>query len=202
LPGGTLNHFTKDLKIPQDIDEALQRLKKCKSKKIDIASVNDIYFINNSSIGLYPASLHDRQDIEQKTGKWLGAAIATLRTLLRFKTYQVTLDNATFITPFVFVGNNRYVLDPFGGTKRTSLEKGILTVYAAKTHSRFGLVKIAIFALMGNTKQLSELKEFHPKTLTIETQRSNLSVSHDGEVSKLTSPLTYVIHSRNLRILG
>lgn len=57
---GTLNHFTKDLDIPQDVDEALARLRRLKPHTIDIASVNDMMFINNSSIGLYPASLRSR----------------------------------------------------------------------------------------------------------------------------------------------
>lgn len=202
LPGGTLNHFTKDLGIPQDIDKALKRLKTLKPKQIDIANVNNVSFINNSSIGLYPAALHDREDTESKLGKWPAAVVASFRALVRFKTYRVTIDGATFTTPFIFIGNNRYSLDSFGSTERSSLDEGILTVFAAKTQSRITLLKIALFTLAGNTKQLPEFDEFHPKSFTIETKRSSLSVSHDGEVSKLSSPLTYKIRTKALKILA
>lgn len=202
LPGGTLNHFTKDLNIPQDIDEALKRLKRCRAHRIDIAKLDGTFFINNSSMGIYPASLRDREDLEPVTGKWPAAVAASFRALARFKTYHVTIDDKSFTTPFIFVGNNRYALDSFGGTERGSLDEGLLTVFAAKTQSRLTLLKIASFALVGKAKQLPEFEEFHVTSLTIETKRSKLSVSHDGEVSKFASPLTYKIHPKALRILG
>lgn len=202
LPGGTLNHFTKDLGVSQDIDEALSDIKKSRARRIDIASVNGITFINNSSIGVYPASLHGRDEIEPKLGKWPAAVIASFRSLVRLKTYRVTIDDHTFKTPFVFVGNNRYSLDSLGGTERTSLDEALLTVFVAKTQSRRTLLKIALFALIGKAKQLSEFDEFHVEELTIETKRPILSVSHDGEVSRLSSPLRYQVRAKALKILG
>lgn len=202
LPGGTLNHFTKDLGIPQDVDKALKRLKTRRVRTIDIASLDGTFFINNSSMGLYPASLRDREDLEPMTGKWPAAIAASFRALIRFKTYHVTIDKRSFRTPFIFVGNNRYSLNSFGGTERSSLEKGVLTVYAAKTQSRFRLLKIALFALVGKAKQLPEFDEFHTKSLMIETKSPKLSVSHDGEVSKFASPLTYKVHANALKVLS
>ncbi len=202
LPGGTLNHFTRDLGIPQDIDEALARLSTLKPRTIDIASVNGTHFINNSSIGLYPASLRSRQEIESKIGKWPAAVAASWRTLIRFKTYRITIDATTFHTPFIFVGNNRYTLSQPGGTERTRLDDGILTVYIAKTQSRLVLLKIALFALIGRTKQLDEFSEYHPSSITIQANKSMISVSHDGEFSRLSTPLQYTLHPKKLTILG
>lgn len=202
LPGGTLNHFTKDLGISQDIDEALSALKKRRPRQVDIASVNGTFFINNSSMGVYPASLHSRDEIEPAVGKWPAAVIAAWWALVRLKTYRVTIDDEAFTTPFIFVGNNRYSLDSFGGTERTTLDEGLLTVFAAKTRSRLVLLKISLFALVGKAKELSDFDEFHARTLTIETAHRKLSVSHDGEVSRLTSPLEYELHAKALRVLG
>ena len=89
LPGGTLNHFTKDLDIPQDVDEALARLRRLKPRTIDIASVNDMMFINNSSIGLYPASLRSREKLESKLSKWSAAVVASWRAFVNLQTYRV-----------------------------------------------------------------------------------------------------------------
>ncbi|MEE8736758.1 diacylglycerol/lipid kinase family protein [Bifidobacterium subtile] len=202
LPGGTLNHFTKDLDIPQDIDEALARLATLSPRSIDIAKVNDTPFINNSSIGLYPTSLRSREQLESAFGKWAAAIVASWRAFVSFKTYLVTIDDETFEPPFIFVGNNRYELDAAGGTNRTRLDEGVLTVYAAKTQSRLTLLKIALFALIGRDKQLDEFEEFFPATLTIKTDHAELSVSHDGEVSKLTTPLRYAMQPKALTILG
>lgn len=202
LPGGTLNNFTKDLGVSQDMDEALARLKKLRPRQIDIASVNDMFFINNSSMGIYPASLHTRDEIEPRLGKWPAAIVASFRALVRLKTYRVTIGEQTFTTPFIFVGNNRYSLDSFGGTERTTMDEGLMTVFAAKTQSRLTLLKIALFALFGKVKELSEFDEFHVRTLTIQTRHGELSVSHDGEVSRLSTPLQYETHAKALRVLA
>lgn len=202
LPGGTLNHFTKDLNIPQDIDQALERLATLSPRSIDVASVNTVFFINNSSIGLYPTSLRSREHLESFLGKWTAAVVATWRALVNFKTYTATIDDQTVTTPFVFIGNNRYKLDTIGGTSRTRLDEGILTVYITKTQSRRALLKIALFALIGHAKQLDTFEEFFPTTITIETNQSELSISHDGEVTKLKNPLRYEIQPATLNILG
>lgn len=202
LPGGTLNHFTKDLGIPQDIDEALARLVKAKPRTIDIAQVNDTYFINNSSIGIYPETLRDREETESMLGKWPAAVLASFRAIVKLRTYTVTIDGKTVTTPFVFVCNNRYSIHPLGGTERSSLDEGLLTVFVAKTQSRLKLIAIAALALIGKTKQLPDFDIFHPKSLTIQTKREQISVSHDGEVSNISYPLTYKICPKALRILG
>lgn len=203
LPGGTLNHFTKDLGIPQDIDEAILRLKKLRPKQIDIASVGEQFYINNSSIGLYPSSLHDRKDIQPKVGKWPAAVLASLRSLFRFKTYSVIIEKKEYDTPFVFVGNNRYAIDSFGGANRDKLNEGLLSVYITKTKSRLKLIKIFVLALFGAINNLPELDEFYVKSLDIHIKRKkSLSVSYDGEVSRLEVPLNYKIHRKALWVLG
>src|SRR5687768_60598 len=70
LPGGTLNHFVKDLGIPDDLESALKNLTESQVIKVDVATVNGSVFVNNSSIGLYPMSLRERGWLEKYTGKW------------------------------------------------------------------------------------------------------------------------------------
>lgn len=201
LPGGTLNHFTKDLGVNQDLTKAIKQLTKTKERDIDVAAVNDIVFINNSSLGLYPASLLERAEFEANIGKWPAAVYASLRALVRFKTYRVTIDGETHKTPFIFVGNNRYRLDKLGGTERTKLDESILTVFIAKTESRLTLLKIVVFALIGQARALPEFEEYHPKTLSISMKRRRATVSHDGEVDKLSTPITYEIRPGALKVL-
>jgi diacylglycerol kinase family enzyme len=200
LPGGTLNHFTKDLGIPQNIDQALGALHRSKVHAIDMASVNGSMFINNSSLGLYPSSLHTRERFEDYLGKWPAAVIASLRSLLRFRTYTVTVDGKTFRTPFIFVGNNIYEFDAAGGIKRTRITEGVLSVWIARTASRWVLTKIVLWALIGKASLLNEFDQRTAKTLTIKTNKRRLSVACDGEVGRIDSPVRYKTHPRALRI--
>jgi diacylglycerol kinase family enzyme len=201
LPGGTLNHFTKDLGIDQDIDKAIAHLPSAPRHDIDIARVNETYFINNSSIGLYPSSLQTRDRLEDRLVKWPSAVIGIIRAFVRYKTYTMTIGKTTFTTPFLFVGNNDYKIDQ-PGEGRTRLDQGVLSVCTIVAKNRWTILRLLPYALIG---RLAEHDAFHVQTtesFTIQAKRSHLRVSHDGEHSKLEAPLTYEIKKKYLRILG
>jgi diacylglycerol kinase family enzyme len=200
LPGGTLNHFTKDLGIAQDLGEALENMTRGSIHPVDIATVNGVVFINNASLGIYPSSLRARSSYEDKLGKWPAAVFASVRSLIRFRTYTVTVGGETFKTPFVFVGNNKYDLDEIGGAVRKRLNGGKLSIFIAQTTSRMTLLKIALFTLVGRSGQLDEFDIRSSDSLIIHTRRPKLSISHDGEVSHMKSPLTFEIQKKTLRV--
>ncbi|MGO3702200.1 MAG: diacylglycerol/lipid kinase family protein [Candidatus Saccharimonadales bacterium] len=201
LPGGTLNHFTKDVDVSQTLTEALKRLHTLSPRTIDCAKVNNIWFVNNASIGLYPFALQQRDAIEEKLGKWPAAVVSSWRAFLRFKTYRVTIDGKTFRTPFVFVGNNRYALSGLE-IKRTDITKGELSVYIAKTASRWRLLKVAFLTLLQNKRHSTELAIHHPTSLRVVMKKKQPAVSHDGELSHTTSPVVFEIQPGALTILG
>ena len=61
LPFGTFNNFAKDNGIPNNLREALKIIKDFNFTEIDVGKLNNIYFINNSSIGLYTRSVKLRE---------------------------------------------------------------------------------------------------------------------------------------------
>ncbi len=73
VPLGTFNHFAKDMNLPLNIDDALNVIINGKVQKIDAGKVNEHYFINNSSIGLYPRMVRHRKADQKRLGgnKWL-----------------------------------------------------------------------------------------------------------------------------------
>lgn len=201
LPGGTLNHFTKDLGVSQNLDQALETLASANVRRIDVARLNNRVFINNSSLGMYPTSLRVRDRYERYIGKWPAAVIAAARTWVGMRSYTVTIDDETFKTPFVFVGNNRYQLDTVGTAVRDDLDDDCLSVFIAKTTSRWKLLKIALWALIGKSKELDEFEVRAASSLTIRARKRHLHVSYDGEVIRMKSPLHYKIEPKALRVL-
>jgi len=202
LPGGTLNHFTKDLGIPQDLDKALARLHALQPRSIDTASINKLTFINNSSIGFYPSSLRERQRTEDKLGKWPAALLASLRSTARMSGYDISIKRDHFTTPFLFVGNNQYSLGARVIPLRKKLDGGLLSIYIAKKVSRIILLKVALSALIGRARMIDEFEYRADKKLKIKSKSKFLSVAHDGEVTTMKSPLKYEIKPKSLRILG
>ena len=71
LPVGTANDFGKFINIPQDIEEACKQILSSKPVKVDIGKINDRYFINVASTGLFT-------DVSQKTDVTLKNAIGKL----------------------------------------------------------------------------------------------------------------------------
>lgn len=204
LAGGTLNHFTKDLGIPQDITKALDGLLKRQPRRIDVAAINDTLFINNSSIGFYPLSLRTRERLTPRIGKWPAAAIGLIGALVNYRTYNVTIGNRHIRTPFIFVGNNDYRLATAGiNGSRNHLDKGELSIYTidATTITTF-------FALMGRllfTKatKLPGIHVWKGGQVTIASRhKKHLTISKDGEVITATFPVVYKSLPKKIRIIG
>src|SRR5437764_4126415 len=80
LPMGTLNHFAKDLGIPLKIEDAIRALASGRVREVDVGEVNGRVFINNSSLGLYPEIVRERelQQLHLGKSKWRALASATL----------------------------------------------------------------------------------------------------------------------------
>src|SRR5581483_1183188 len=134
LPLGNLNHFAKDLRIPLDLESAIDTITAGKTTPVDIASVNGIHFVNNSSLGLYPMIVRYRE-MQQRRGlrKWQAFVRAVLIAFRRYPFFQVqvTMNGQTLVraTPFAFVGNNMYQVEGLRIGSRSSLTGGLLCLY-------------------------------------------------------------------------
>jgi diacylglycerol kinase family enzyme len=199
LPGGTLNHFTKDMGIPQSLPDALEYYKASKKVKIDTAQIGKKIFINNSSIGLYSDSLFERDGREKKYGKWPAMLISILMAFFRFRTYKVTLNGKDYSTPLVFIGNNRYTLNGFS-FQRSKLNEGMLSIYIVIGKSRLNLFWAMTSLILGKKNVSKKLRSFSAKEVVIRTNKS-IRVSRDGEHEKMASPLRYSIEESSLCIL-
>lgn len=202
LPGGTLNHFTKDLGISQDIQEAIAALATRRVKHVDVAQINGRTFVNNSSLGLYPSSLQVRRHFEDYLGKWPAMVIGGIRAWLHYQPYHISVDNRDIIAPMVFVGNNDYHLDDLQKFGRSRLDKGLLSVYAIHATSRMELLKVLLRSAMGNARTSPDAIIIKAERLVITSHKPKLKISRDGELNYCLSPLTYEILPRALKVIG
>lgn len=202
LPGGTLNHFTKDLGIEQDIEQAIKKLSSSQPNAVDYAMVNDRVFVNNSSIGLYPSSLQARAHIEDKLGKWPAAVIGSIRAWIRFRRYQLTVGGQEITTPFIFIGNNDYHVDRPTNVGRKHLNKGVLSIYAVTAKTRWDVIKLIGKALGNKLTDVPEIQSWKTTEVTIHSNHESLRIAYDGEYTRLKTPLTYKIVAGGLLVIG
>jgi YegS/Rv2252/BmrU family lipid kinase len=207
LPLGTLNHFAKDLGIPLELDEAVRNVAEGKRIEVDVARVNDKIFLNNSSLGLYPDIVRDREKQQRRLGrgKWPAAAWATIAALRRypFLSLRLTIDGVQHArsTPFVFIGNNEYTMRGLAIGARTHLDRGQLSLYVAQRPGRLGLLRFAFRALFGRLAQERDFDVLLSDKLDIETRHRHLRVATDGEVTIMTTPLRYRIMPAALTVI-
>lgn len=206
LPLGTLNHFAKDLGIPADLAGAVAVIAAGHVGSVDVGEVNGRIFINNSSLGLYPHMVRDREAQQSRHGssKWVAMVFAMFKIFRRFPLLKVRLttdtDSVVRQAPLVFVGNNCYQLDLFNIGSRACLNRGELSLYVANAQTRWGIMKLSIRAMFGLLKQSRDFEAFCLSSCLIETRRRQLHVAVDGEVIQLASPLQYQVRPAALRV--
>jgi diacylglycerol kinase family enzyme len=207
LPAGTLNHFARDLGIPLELPDAVRTIVAGKRVAVDVGDVNGVCFLNNASLGLYPDIVRERKRQQRRFGRSKSAAMlwATLAVLdrpplldLRLEVENRTRDCAA---PFVFVGNNDYVLEGFDIGRRERVDRGLLTVYTTRACTVGGLLMLALRALAGRLRQADDFVESSVRSLRVASRRASLLVATDGEVRRMDMPLEFRIHPRALQVI-
>jgi YegS/Rv2252/BmrU family lipid kinase len=207
LPLGTLNHFARDLGIPDELEKAVDTLVDGRVTEIDVAEVNGKIFLNNSSIGLYPSIVKERENQQERLGssKWVALVWALLTVLGRYKYHRVRMDaDGTKIdtrTPLVFVGNNVYDFDGLDMGKRERLDEGTLSLYIMHDVGPSALLWMMIRAIFGALASADRFQALRTNEVQIETGKQT-KVSTDGEVTTMESPLCYRIRPRALRVMA
>jgi diacylglycerol kinase family enzyme len=208
LPLGTLNHFAKDLGIPPDLDGAVEIVAAAHGVDIDVGEVNGMIFINNSSIGVYPYMVLDRERLRRRRGlrKWVAMALAGLHMIRIFPVRRLRVRAEGWVepcrTPCLFVGNNRYNLSLRALRKRESLDAGELWFYIVRHQTRLSLLWFTLRSLLGLANTEQDLHVFGAKHAEIFARRRKrrLAIALDGEVAFLRPPLHYRIRAGELRV--
>lgn len=206
LPLGTLNHFAKDLGMPLELDAAIDVVAHGREVRVDVGEVNGHVFINNSSLGLYPDIVLDRERQRRRLGrgKWTALAAAAAHALRRYPVLSVRIgvngEQLERRSAFVFIGNNEYKMEGFEIGERARLSGGELSLYVTQRTGRFGLLRLALRALTGRLRQASDFDMLTASELVVRTPQRQLRVATDGEVRLLQIPLNYRIRPGALRV--
>lgn len=208
LPLGTLNHFAKDLRIPLKLEDAVRLIAKGPVRAVDMGEVNGRYFINNSSLGVYPRLVKNREEqrLHLGIGKWPALLIGVFLAFRRTSDFRIEVisDNVDVIrrTPFVFIGNNVYDVSLFTIRNRVSLDRGVLSVYIGNRGGRLELLRLLLKAVTGTLNQAEDFLSLKVTGCLIRTGPKRATIALDGEILKTSTPLRYLIHPGALRVIA
>ncbi|MGI8837770.1 MAG: diacylglycerol/lipid kinase family protein [Pyrinomonadaceae bacterium] len=206
LPLGTMNHFAKDLHIPLDLGEAVGTIVDGHVANVDLGEVNGHIFVNNSSLGLYPSIVREREKQQQLgSGKWPAYVWAAIAVLRRYPFLNIRLDvegkEWSTRTPFVFIGNNEYEMETLNIGGRACLDAGQLSLYFTNRTGRLGLIRLALKALFGGLRQEKDFLAMCTREIWIDTKHRRVRVALDGEITIMEPPLHYRVLPGKLRVL-
>jgi diacylglycerol kinase family enzyme len=207
LPGGTLNHFARDLGISTVAAEAVKLASSGSCRGVDVGMVNGRVFLNTSSVGAYVRFVRVRESLERHFGYRLASALAAFRILftLRLMAVEVAVDGQKRIyrTPLVFIGvGERQIQLPSLGQRAPGGKRG-LHVMVVRGRSRARMLALGLAAVARGVSSVSRTPEF--ESFLVDEMRIDMNgmgtVALDGEILTLSAPLYYQVKCDALTVV-
>ncbi|HEY0371226.1 MAG TPA: diacylglycerol kinase family protein [Thermoanaerobaculia bacterium] len=194
LPLGTYNHAARDLGIPLDWREALEVALSGSTRQIDAGRINERFFINNVSIGLYPDLVTRREEHGRDYPRWKARLFALYATLRKYQHVTLAVEtehlNESIRTHVFMISNNQYDLERVGiEAPREHMTEGRLAVYWLPHTSRWRLARYVARYLAGRVRTIPGFRSFRTLRMRVQTSRPQMKVGIDGEVFTLATPL-------------
>jgi diacylglycerol kinase family enzyme len=209
LPLGTMNLVAKDLNIPLDIAAAVRALADGINRQIDVGAVGEVVFLCNSVIGVAPLLARhrerERNHARLALHRWVRVALATLESLLRFRSRRLTVrygeNTRRLRTKALTISVNAYDEGPATLLRRSVLDGGELVAYIAPDVSALRLIGGMVRLLGGTGAKAAGLESHRLETITVDSHHHSLTVMNDGEPVLLPTPLHYKILPQALTVV-
>lgn len=199
IPAGTRNHFAGDLGIT-DLDAAVAAATGVTVRSVDLGCVKNAIFVNNSSLGMYPNLVVEREDHERHLPKRMATVVAAWRQLRKGHRIVLDIDGVSRRVWALFVGNNCYGETLRDMTGREQLDEGVLDLRWARANGRLSRLRIAGAVLFGRVAQSPLIERRAVSSIAIDAH-GPLEVALDGEVMTMSPPLVYQSCPQLLRVL-
>lgn len=208
LPLGTFNYFARGLQMPEDPEAAARAILDGQDHSIAVATLNGRLFLNNVSIGLYPAILEEREATYARFGRYrILAHLASLRTILRFqRPYRMLLEldetRRLVRTPMVFIARSAYQLDQFGLKGADAISADRFALFLAQKQTRLGFLRLAWRLVRRRVDHDRDVQVLTPERIGITVLgRQRISVALDGEKLRMDLPLTIALSNDQLHVI-
>jgi YegS/Rv2252/BmrU family lipid kinase len=204
LPTGTANDFAKFLGIPHDVGLACEQILNSEPRNLDIGKINDKYFVNVASTGLFT-------DISQKTSVTLKNTMGKLayyvkgiEQLPNFKKLKIKVESQE-----VQYDGDMYLMLIFNGQTagnlkfayKAELDDGFLDVIIIKAGTIKDMVALLIKMLRGeHLESAHNLIYFKTDKVYVECHE-DIVTDIDGERGP-DFPLTIECIKGGIQVLG
>ncbi len=211
VPQGTFNYSPRAHGIPLETTAAAQALLTARIKPVQVGLVNERVFLVNSSLGLYPELLQDREQYKREYGRRRSVALmAGLRTLMQeHRPLQVEIEHDSgrevLHTLSIFIGNNPLQLEQVGLPQAEDVQRRRLAAVVVKPVGRMRLVFLGVRGLLGQLAEAESVRDFSFRTMTVQplggAARRPMKVAVDGEIFSSQPPLQFSVAPQTLMLM-
>jgi diacylglycerol kinase family enzyme len=180
IPGGTLNHLARDLRV-NTADDVAAALASGEAVGVDVGDIDGRLFLNSAGLGAYPDMLDARRRFEHRLGRWAGQLAALILTLLRAEPLELTVGDRRRSVWMGFVGNCRHEPAGLGPSWRPRLDDGCFDVRLLLAESRYSRQRLMCAIVTGRLASSRDYVQFQARELRIESNRPHLRLACDGE---------------------
>lgn len=203
LPVGTANDFGKFINMPQNIGEACKKILSSKPKCIDLGKVNDKYFVNVASSGLF-TDVSQRTDVALKNtiGK-LAYYLKGIEAIPNFRKLKVKLTSNEVVYDgemYLVLIFNGQTAGNFKLATRAEIDDGYLDVILIKAVQIFEILPLFIQILKDDHLDSDKVLYFKTDDLIIECNE-DIVTDIDGEKGP-EFPLHITCIKNGIKILG
>lgn len=207
LPGGTFNYFARDLGVGETMEDAIETLRNGVAKQVDVGQIENLIFLNNVSLGVYPHILKTRESVYRRWGRSRIAAYWSVVIALRRLRHPMNLtarvdgESKSYSTALAFVARSAYQLESFGLEGADAIRDGNFAVLIAKARKPIPLLRSALRLTVGLSAKDSDFDLIITDEINIETYKSQQLIAHDGEKTRLASPFHLKVWHDALTVL-
>jgi len=205
LPAGTGNDFAKLVgTVGLSPAEAVPRLARGRTRRVDVGHAWDEYFLNSVGIGFDAEVAAEVARGGALTGipAYLVAVIRVLRGFVS-PTLTCRAPEASFTDRFLLVeiGVGPVVGGGFRITPNARPDDGVFDVCAIRHQSTLGILTKLPLAMFGWHTRLAAVRSFRTEGLEVSSADGPLRVQMDGELRSLQSEMTVTLQPLALPVL-
>lgn len=207
VPLGTFNYFARGNDIPEDMDEALKSALTNTAKPVQIGKVNDQVFLINASLGVYAASIIEREKEKKRFGRSRFIAIwATIYTFFsRSRVIRIKIktedEEITRQTTTLFIGNSAMQFENMQMDVCECIAKDSFAVVILKKVTKLDLLRIVVRGVFKTLDREKRMESFCSADFEIEQNRSRRSIALDGELMSMKAPFKVQCLPKGLKLV-
>ena len=188
IPAGSGNDFIKCIEPDSDMKNIISRTVEGNARPIDMARINDKYFINIASLGFDAQVAHTTLHFKKLpliTGK-MAYILGILTTILQRKTnmLEISIDGGLIKadTLLIAIGNGRYYGGGMLAVPEAEIADGMFDICHVDNISRMKILRLFPLYMKGQHGKISDVHFYKGKRVEIKSA-SPIAMNSDGEIS-------------------